>query len=449
MISMDAARLGWAALAVCLYLALVAATLLRVRRARGPAPAQGHDHDWLVAYASQTGTAEFLARQTAQSLHSAGVAVRCVDVAALDRASLHRARRLLIVASTYGEGDPPDSAARLTRLLDDPSLSLSQLHVGLLALGDAGYRQFCGYGHALEAQLRARGASLLFTTVEANRRAPAALAQWQHHLSHLAGTVDAPDWSGPPYQDWRIVARTLVNPGSAGAPVWAIDLHPAAGALPDWQAGDLVQVCPPGQADAPREYSIAGTRAEDRLQLLVRLHRRKDGSTGAASGWLCGGAQADDTVTLRLRDHPNFRLGENAGAPLILIGNGTGIAGLRSLLKQRIDAGQHRNWLLFGERSAAHDRFYEHDLAAWQAAGALPRLDLAYSRDGVVRVYVQDLLAANETDLRAWCADGAAIYVCGSLQGMAGAVHGALAAILGESLLSSMQDAGRYRRDVY
>ncbi|MGT2515590.1 hypothetical protein ACVOMT_16340 [Sphingomonas panni] len=44
---------------------------------------------------------------------------------------------------------------------------------------------------------------------------------------------------------------------------------------------------------------------------------------------------------------------------------------------------------------------------------------------------------------------GAAIYVCGSVQGMAPGVHAALAAILGETLLEDMLGDGRYRRDIY
>jgi sulfite reductase (NADPH) flavoprotein alpha-component len=49
----------------------------------------------------------------------------------------------------------------------------------------------------------------------------------------------------------------------------------------------------------------------------------------------------------------------------------------------------------------------------------------------------------------AWVDDGAAIYVCGSLQGMAGGVDAALQDILGDARLQAMQRDGRYRRDVY
>ena len=76
-------------------------------------------------------------------------------------------------------------------------------------------------------------------------------------------------------------------------------------------------------------------------------------------------------------------------------------------------------------------------------------LDLAWSRDGGAARYVQDLLPARADKLRAWVADGAAIYVCGSLQGMAAGVHQALEAILGSVQLAGLVDEKRYQRDVY
>lgn len=53
---------------------------------------------------------------------------------------------------------------------------------------------------------------------------------------------------------------------------------------------------------------------------------------------------------------------------LILLGNGTGLAGLRGLLKARIE-GIRDNWLFFGERSAAHDFYCREELQGWLANG--------------------------------------------------------------------------------
>lgn len=438
----DPLRLASAAVMVLAYLALC------VQRLRPRRPASGAVADWLIVYATQTGTAEYLAAQTAAMLTTGGLSARSISVEALDAATLASAQRILFIVSTYGEGDAPDSAAQLVRLLSDKPPPLDLLHYGVLALGDSSYEHFCGFGHLLDSLLQRGGAQRLFDLVPVDRSAAPALERWRHHLSHLAGTSDAPDWSAPPYQQWRLTARRLMNPGSAGAPVHEITL-----AAPDdgahWQAGDLVQVSAPDDAAHPREYSIASIPAEGQLRLLVRLHQRPDGSSGVASGWLCHGAAIGTPIAVRVRAHERFRLGQNAKRPLILIGNGTGMAGLRAHLAQRARDGQSRNWLLFGERSEQADYLYRDDIAAWREAGHLTLLSLTFSRDGGAQRYVQHALAAQVEQLRAWVFDGAAIYVCGSLEGMAGAVHDTLVAALGADGVAQLDQAGRYRRDVY
>ncbi|MEM8511906.1 sulfite reductase (NADPH) flavoprotein alpha-component [Massilia sp. MP_M2] len=405
--------------------------------------------DWLVVYASQTGSAQFLAERTAATLALGGLDARAACISTLDMATLSGASRILFVCSTYGEGDAPDPAARFATQTMGAAPDLSQLHFGMLALGDITYTNYCGFGRALDAWLLERGATSLFERIDVDRGAPEALAAWQHHLSHLAGTSDAPDWEAPAYGAWRIAERTLLNPGSAGAPLYRIALMPQDGALPAWEAGDLAQVSAPADPEHPREYSIASVPAEGQLTLLVRLQQRADGTPGAASGWLCTDALETDTIRLRVRAHARFRLGDNRLRPLIAIGNGSGLAGLRALLKARIDVGTHDNWLLFGERNAAHDFLCRGELEEWRDSVALARLDLAFSRDGSTARYVQHLVAAQGELMRQWVQDGAAIYVCGSLQGMAGGVHDALLEVLGADTVEAMMADGRYRRDVY
>lgn len=446
-----AAGLGIAYVALCVGVSLAPLRQRRLRLAERSAAAPGAARPWIVAYASQTGNAEALATQTAQLLRLTGLPVRLAALAELREADLLAAERALFLVSTYGEGDAPDNGAafagRLMTITAAPALP--HLHYAVLALGDRDYEQFCGFGRALDAWLSGQGASALFPRIEVARGDDGAVERWRQALSHLAGTSDAPDWTAPALSDWRLLVRRLANPGSAGAPLYHLELAPVDGALPDWQSGDLAQIAVPADPSRPRDYSIASIPADGRLHLLVRLQAQADGRPGLASGWLGTEAAIGDIVPLRLRRHKRFRLEENAARPLILIGNGSGIAGLRGHLRQRARDGQGRNWLLFGERNAAHDDPYRDEIAAWRAAGLLPRLDLVFSRDQPQRLYVQDRLRQHAGAVRSWVEEGAAIYVCGSLDGMAGGVDQALEGILGQAGLAALTAAGRYRRDVY
>jgi sulfite reductase (NADPH) flavoprotein alpha-component len=458
------ARVTGALLTIALFTALCATTWWRARRrlsaehrlAASLLPAEDASLPLLILHASQTGTAEQLAWQTARALQLAGVSTRVSSLAGIARENLQRAERALFIVSTYGEGDPPDAAAPFVRttMLARAGARLTGLHFGVLALGDSTYAQYCGFGRTLDQWLTQQGAKPLFERIDADRVAETAIQSWRQQLAHIAGTRDAPDWSGPPFERWTLSARARLNPGSDGEAACHLELRPAAGvALPTWEAGDLLQVRLHDE-EQPREYSIASIPADGCVQLLIRQARRADGTPGSASGWLLQGAAIGDTLDARLREHRGFRLGENAPRALILIGNGTGIAGLRALIKARelqpAAAGSDpRCWLIFGERSAQHDAFYSADLERWQHSGVLTHCDLVYSRDQPQRRYVQHRLAECREEIRAWIDAGAAIYICGSLKGMAADVDIVLQETLGRTQLDDLTVAGRYRRDVY
>lgn len=463
----------------------------------------------VVAFASQTGFAEQLALQTAQSLQAAGVAVRLCELGRLDLAQLQSTQRILFVVSTTGEGDAPDSAAGFARKVMGRPGRFERLRYGVLALGDRSYGHYCAFGHALDVWLHGHGAQSLFDTIEVDAGDNGALRHWQHHLGVLSGHTGMADWSAPVYERWLLTQRRLLNPGSVGAPAFHLALRPAdAGQGMSWQAGDIAEIGPrnaPGKVAAlldalqmdglqavrdetrqtslsellsrrllpddlqaltalraltpqtlvgqlrplpHREYSIASLPQDGQLELLVRQTVLTDGSLGLGSGWLTAHLAEGGEIDLRVRENRSFHP-PASDVPLILIGNGTGLAGLRAHMRARIAAGRHRNWLLFGERSAQRDFFHREEVERWLAQGKLQRLDLAFSRDQAERIYVQDKLRESRDELLRWVDDGAALYVCGSLEGMAAGVARVLLDTFGEETLEAMAAHGRYRRDVY
>lgn len=453
----DPQRWLWAVGAVVLWLALIALTIWRQRRARASARAQsnamageGNGQAVLVVYASQTGFGEELAWMTAKALSGdGGVGARVVSFADLDAEVLKAADRALLIVSTTGEGDPPDGAVRFVRKVMGAEADLSGLRFGLLALGDRSYDAFCGFGHAVDGWLRRSGAQPLFDTVEVDDGEAGAIRHWQHQLNQITGSVTAPDWTPPAYDRWRLVERVLANPGSPGGEAHHLAFEPVAG-VSNWAAGDIAEIgLPPRDGVTPgsREYSIASLPSDGRVEFLIRLMRHPDGTPGLASGWLTQALKVGDVIDMRLRANRSFH-GPADDVPMILIGNGTGIAGLRAHLKARTAAGGGA-WLLFGERTQAHDAFFDAELQAWLASGVLTRLDRSFSRDAGDERYVQALVAEGAEPLREWIRRGAVIYVCGSLEGMASGVHAALEEALGADVLLKMLEDGRYRRDVY
>src|SRR5690606_6109565 len=385
------------------YLAAVVWLLLRTRERVTQASDTGAALPWLVAHASQTGFALELATHTAASLRAAGAQVVLLPLSAVDAGMLARTRHALFIVSTTGEGDPPDPALPFVRTVMGEASGLAHLEYAVLALGDRSYAHFCAFGHQLAQWLRQSGAKAMFDLTELDNGDPGTLRHWQHHLALAAGAEAMPDWAPPRYEPWRLASRRLLNPGSQGGPAFHLALQAPPGVAREWQAGDIAEIGPrnaaaevdallaacaldgadvvrfgsqsmplrealsrarlPDAVNPPvdpqalvdalqplphREYSIASLPADGVLELLVRQMQRDDGRAGLGSGWLCLHAEMGDSIDLRIRRNPNFHA-PSGEQPLLLIGNGTGIAGLRALLKAREAAGARRNWLLFGE----------------------------------------------------------------------------------------------------
>ena len=459
----------------------------------------------LVAFASQTGAAERIAWLSANALAATGY-IRVAALGSLTAAQIADAGTLLVVTSTYGAGEAPDSARAFVRKQMAQTSSFKGLSFAVLALGDMKYdATFCGFGKSVDRWLASGKAKRLFDLVCVDGDDDVtAMTKWSDQLNRLGAKCSAEALMPGPAQDWLLTERRLLNRGSLGGEAWHIALTPKNSA--QWTAGDIAEIWPRNPQDhvedfltrhdldgeksfrwrgqwtylrdiiahsrlphdyevegisldwlvdrleafPHREYSIASLPDNGRMELLVRKAVKDDGSLGLGSGWLTQHATVGGVVKLRLRPNPNFHPPRacDDGAPMILIGAGTGFAGLRAHLLHREQLKLGGAWLLFGERGRETDLYYADDIRRWQADGTLAKTDLVFSRDTTPRKYVQHLVAEQGSEICAWLERGAALLVCGGLD-MAGGVQDALVAICGQDRLDTMTQNGLYRRDIY
>ncbi|MNE67168.1 Sulfite reductase [NADPH] flavoprotein alpha-component [compost metagenome] len=150
----------------------------------------------------------------------------------------------------------------------------------------------------------------------------------------------------------------------------------------------------------------------------------------------------------------------NNDAPMIMVGPGTGIAPFRAFLQERQERGaKGRNWLFFGDQHRANDFIYEQELGEMSSNGVLTRLDLAFSRDQVEKIYVQTRMRENGKALYDWLEEGGHFYVCGDATRMAKdvddalhdivATHGGLSPEAAADYVNGLKREKRYLRDVY
>ena len=540
-----------------------------------------------VLYASQSGTAETLARKVTKELKARGHVVSLTSLEGYTPATLAAERHAILIASTYGEGDPPDAVQPFFQALCLEHFPRYQdLSYAVLALGDSSYEHFCKFGIDLDNKLAALGATRICDRVDCDVDLDETFAHWKSSLieqldatsatlpapsspsSSLAAPVakvaslysrenpylaplierraltcdvsskltmhvafsiadskleyEAGDACGVlPQNDGRLVSEILdtlkfssdvpVQLPKAGATrLWdaltthlqitrltrktiqayatigqcqklfdllipeqqshldkytydrgLIDLlHDYPGVLHD--PADLVAMLP---SLAPRLYSISSSpkahAGEVHTTIAVvryRSHNRDRG--GVASTMLAERIAVGDSQPVYIQPNKRFRVPADATAPMIMIGPGTGIAPFRAFLhERRVIGATGRNWLFFGERSAATDFLYRDELESMSSDGHLTRLDLAFSRDQERKVYVQDRMLEQGTEFYRWLQDGASVYVCGDASRMAKDVDATLHTIVEKQAglskeaateyVQQLKDEHRYHRDVY
>lgn len=120
-----------------------------------------------ILFGSQTGTAEGLAKKLFKTLKKGNFEPNIQDMGSYDRSRLPKESNLLVITSTYGDGEPPDSALELhTWLMGDSAPRLEGVNFSVLSLGDSSYPDFCQCGIEFDERLEQLGANRIYPRVD-------------------------------------------------------------------------------------------------------------------------------------------------------------------------------------------------------------------------------------------------------------------------------------------
>lgn len=521
-----------------------------------------------IIYASHTGNSRRIAEKLKGDAETAGLLVRVFAADVYPTKDLAQEKLLYLIASTHGDGEPPDAARALFEFLNSRKApKLPQLRFAVLALGDSSYPKFCEAGRVLDRRLSELGAERIQPLAELDLDFEQGAADWRkqqieearkHLVSAAPGlrvvvnnTMSATFDREHPFnaellsnqrlttsKGWRDVRHlefSLADSGLKYEPGDALGIvasnlpervqawlrwfdldgnavvtaqgksQPLAEVLthgreltrlsrallsriaelgphddlkelianPELLTETLKRIKPldllrqyPAKLDAqtlvdllrpltPRLYSIASSREQvgDEVHLTVAIDPE-----GVASSFL-GTAEPGSTIRVFVEPNTRFRLPADPHRDLILIGPGTGVAPFRGFLQQRIaQSAPGRNWLFFGAPRLREDFLYQTEWLEWRKLGKLA-IDVAFSRDGAEKYYVQHAMRAKARELYQWLQRGAHVYVCGDATRMAPDVHQTLIDIVAEQsgqtidaatdVVNGWLQEGRYARDVY
>jgi sulfite reductase (NADPH) flavoprotein alpha-component len=232
-----------------------------------------------IVFASESGNCERLAGDLARAARKAGMKPSLIDMADLDLATLPASRRLIVIAATWGEGEPPSRAARAyADLMSEHAPRLEGVEFAVLALGDTAYAEFCAVGNAIDARLAALGGKRVLDRLDCDLDFAKPAALWiDRALETLAppqadrGRVIEVDFAAKPAPAPEIVEAEIIehiNLNSTRSEKETIHLALAFdGAAPAYQPGDSLDLYPENDpAEVGELLAAAGLAGDDALR---------------------------------------------------------------------------------------------------------------------------------------------------------------------------------------
>lgn len=429
-----------------------------------------------IIYVTETGNSKFLAGEISKKLKAQGANVKMKSSEQYRLNDFVKEKNLIVVASTHGEGEIPQSGKKFFEHITENELDLKALNYFVVALGDTNYPLFCQSGKDIDERLEKLGAKKLVTRIDLDLDFEDSVADVQNYAISAfsddnSGAAIEPvkkAKSGQNQYVGEIVGSVNLNDIGSNKETYHIEI--ATDDELNYEPGDSIgilldneQLQVEGQI-TPRLYSIASSLNEhgNEVHLTVSLLRYsdKDGKTveGLFSSYLSK-LKTGQEIKFYISRNRQFKLPAD-DKNIIMVGPGTGIAPFRSFVAERsYRSAPGQNWLFFGEQYFQSDFLYQTEWQDHLTSGVLTKMDVAFSRDQKEKIYVQDRIKENAAELYEWFENGAYFYICGDKENMAQDVENALIEVIAsqgkktaqqaKEYLDKMVEADRYLKDVY
>jgi sulfite reductase (NADPH) flavoprotein alpha-component len=244
-----------------------------------------------IVYASESGNSEKLAGDLAKAARKNGLKPTIIDMAELDLSALASAKRLVVIAATWGEGEPPGRVVRAySELMSEGAPRLDGVEFGVLALGDTAYAEFCAIGGKIDERLAALGGKRIIDRVDCDLDFAEPAARWIGDAvkaltpPNAGGRVIEVDFGAKPTAspdadifEAEIIEHVDLNSSRSDKETVHLALSFEGGA-PAYEPGDSLELYAENDPDSVDELlKAAGLSGHDKLR--TELIRSRDVTT--------------------------------------------------------------------------------------------------------------------------------------------------------------------------
>ncbi len=357
------------------------------------------DSKYIILVGSENGGTLLFANALQQQLIAAGASVYIAELNAYRK--YKKAEHLIVMTSTYGEGEAPTNANKFLKRLEKYKQSQTY-SFSVIGFGSLSYPDFCKFACDIDRAFLNEKATQLLAPFTINDKSFESFEQWVQMWTKKVGLeIVIPKEklvSKPKHiKSFEVISKS--NVGDNPDNTFIITLKPKQNL--HFTSGDLLAVYP---KDDYRERLYSIGKVQGSTQLSVKYYE-----DGLGSNYL-NDCQIGDSCKARLIENVSFHIPKNA-SKVIMIANGTGIAPFLGMLDQNKKTECEA---YFGLRTEKSCELYKTQLDEYLRRKKLSRLSVAYSQQHE-RLYVQHLLERDGEHIAKTLQNKGIIMICGSL----------------------------------
>ena len=314
------------------------------------------------------------------------------------------AEQLIIITSTYGQGQPPSNAHLFLKKLEQIKIERPfDCHV--IGLGSFSYPKFCEFAKNIHKQILSKD------EINTPQKSPLLIhnqnyeqfrnwvLEWSTSLKFI---LDIPKELSTKKQKETVFKITdKQNIIDEYDETFTLTLSPLK--RKKFNSGDLLGITPPKE-NSERLYSI-GSHQKGNILLSIKKH-----SHGVCSNYL-NNLNIDDVFTGNIQQNKEFHFPKKA-KHVILIANGTGIAPFLGMIHEQTKANISLYW---GTRTYQSENLYKHLITEALHKGTLNKYEATFSKEVTQYNYVQELLERDEKNVINTLQNNGTIMICGSI----------------------------------